>query len=164
MPLLELPHTPGCLVCGPDNPHGLHLSLHVNPDTGIVHTTFTPNQQHIGFQSIPHGGILATILDEAMVWAATWQAKRFCLCAQLTVRFRHPAQLGTPLKIEARLTSFRPRLLQTESTITNDTNQLIATATGKYIPMPPNRHAAFVATLIPNPATARAHQHLAASL
>ena len=35
-PTLELPHTPGCLVCGRDNPHGLHLSLHVDPVSAIL--------------------------------------------------------------------------------------------------------------------------------
>ena len=27
---MELPHTAACLVCGRDNPHGLHLHLHVD--------------------------------------------------------------------------------------------------------------------------------------
>src|SRR5215471_5557878 len=81
----ELPHTPGCLVCGRANPHGLHLSLFVDRNS-VVHTNYTPRPEHIGFSSIVHGGALATVLDEAMVWAATWSYKRFCYCAELTVR------------------------------------------------------------------------------
>src|SRR5437899_391243 len=50
MPLLELPHTPNCLVCGRANPHGLHLSLHVDPASNLVTTTFTPTPDHIGFE------------------------------------------------------------------------------------------------------------------
>ena len=44
MPLLQLPHTAGCLVCGRDNPHGLRLDLHVEPATGAVRVEFTPRQ------------------------------------------------------------------------------------------------------------------------
>ena len=90
MPTLELPHTPGCLVCGRENPHGLHLSFFVDPQTGIVETKFTSRAADIGFPQVIHGGIIATVLDEAMVWAATWAGKRFCLCGELTTRFRQP--------------------------------------------------------------------------
>ena len=86
MPLLQLPHTAGCLVCGRDNPHGLRLDLHVDPETGIVRIEFAPRREHIGFEGVVHGGVLATVLDEAMVWAATWAARRFCVCAELTTR------------------------------------------------------------------------------
>src|SRR5262245_461657 len=99
MAILELPHTAGCLVCGRENPHGLHLHLHVDERTGQVETLFTPSQVHIGFEGIVHGGVLATILDEAMVWASTWQGRRFCVCGELTVRFKRSAEIGRPLKV-----------------------------------------------------------------
>ena len=73
---LELPHTSGCLVCGRDNPHGLHLSSFVDPETGVVTTTFTPAPHHIGFESVIHGGVLATVVDELMVWAAIWASQK----------------------------------------------------------------------------------------
>src|SRR5258706_4109644 len=101
MATLELPHTPNCLVCGRTNPHGLHLDLHVDPDSGIVTTQLTPTPDHIGFEGIVHGGLLATVLDEAMVWVATWQGKRFCVCGELTVRFKESAQVSGPLIVTA---------------------------------------------------------------
>ena len=58
---MELPHTAGCLVCGRQNPIGLHLHLHVEESTGAVETHFTPAAEHIGFEGIIHGGILATV-------------------------------------------------------------------------------------------------------
>ena len=72
MSSLELPHTAGCVACGPFNPHGLRLSLFVDPQSGIVRTEFTPETAHIGFEAVLHGGVLSTVFDEAMVWAATW--------------------------------------------------------------------------------------------
>src|SRR3954468_15305649 len=107
---MELPHTPGCLACGRENPHGLHLHLHVDP-AGVVTTRFVPSEHHIGFQGVAHGGVLATVLDEAMVWAASWAGRRFCLCGEMTVRFRQPALVGMPLVIEARVEVNRSRIV-----------------------------------------------------
>ena len=99
--LLELPHTHGCLVCGPSNALGLKLSLQIDPATGIVHVDFSPRREHICFEGIAHGGMLATVFDEAMVWAATWNLRRFCVCGEFSVRFRRPATVGETLHMEA---------------------------------------------------------------
>jgi acyl-coenzyme A thioesterase PaaI-like protein len=158
MSTLELPHTPNCLVCGPANPHGLKLSLHINPQTGIVSVTYTPQPDHIGFEGIVHGGILATVLDEAMVWAATWSIKNFCVCGDLSTRFRLGAAVGQPLTITAQVESSRKRLIETTAQI-HSPEGLVATATGKYIPVSPERNEQFMQTLIDQPQT-----HAAAAL
>lgn len=160
MPNLELPHTPNCLVCGHANPHGLHLHLHVDELTGQVTTTFTPAPHHIGFESIAHGGILATVFDEAMVWAATWACRCFCVCAELTVRFKHKAAVGQSLNVFAETTTARSRMIQTHARIENPSGLVIATATGKYMSVPRPQHDAIVATLIDAPATAAAAARL----
>src|SRR5438874_2955221 len=126
MPLAQLPHSRGCVVCGHDNPHGLHLSFEVNPHTGEVGATFVPGPEHIGFIDIVHGGVLATILDEAMVWCATWAGKRFCVCAEMTVRFRRSARVGEHLRVAARVVSHRSRLLETEADIADGSGAIIA--------------------------------------
>ncbi|CAA9437365.1 MAG: hypothetical protein AVDCRST_MAG64-3898 [uncultured Phycisphaerae bacterium] len=160
MALLQLPHTAGCLVCGRDNPHGLRLDLHVDPDTGAVHLEFTPRPEHIGFQGVVHGGVLATVVDEAMVWAATWAGRRFCVCAELTTRFQREATVGAPLRVEARVESSRPRLLTTSATVVGAAGQVVASGTAKYMPVPPNRNRAFLQTLVPDPATRRSAAYL----
>jgi acyl-coenzyme A thioesterase PaaI-like protein len=153
MSLAELPHTRGCLVCGRDNPHGLHLHLHVDPDTGVVTCTFTPHAEHIGFEGIVHGGILATVLDEAMVWAATWSGKRFCVCGELNVRFRALAKIGDPVIVEAKIASSRPRLILAEGLIRDASGNVLVTSTAKYVPLSPEKNREFVATLVNETAT-----------
>ncbi|HWB53608.1 MAG TPA: PaaI family thioesterase [Tepidisphaeraceae bacterium] len=148
MPLLELPHTANCLVCGRSNPHGLHLSLHVDASDGSIHTRFTPTDQHIGFESIAHGGVLATVLDEAMVWAATWKYRRFCLCAEMNVRFLRPAIVGEEMTVVASVASFRPRLATTTAQILDSKGQLLAEGSGKYMPMPETNHRAVVTSFV----------------
>ena len=151
--LLQLPHTARCLVCGRDNPHGLRLDLHVDRETGVVRVEFTPRPEHIGFEGVVHGGVLATVLDEAMVWAATWAGRRFCVCAELTTRFRREARVGAGLVVHARVETNRPRLLTTSATVTDQAGELVASGTAKYVPVPADRNRAFVRTLVPDPAT-----------
>lgn len=160
MPLLPLPHTAGCLVCGRANPHGLHLDLSVDDQTGEVSVPFTPAAHHIGFVGVTHGGVLATVLDEAMVWAATWAGRRFCLCGELTVRYRKPAAVGVPLLMTARVTQSRGRLVTTAGEVRDAGGLLLAGAAGKYVPLPDAEHAAFAATIVPDPTTAAAAMRL----
>ena len=153
---MELPHTAGCIVCGRENPHGLRLSLHVQDVEGTIATQFRPGSQHIGFEGIVHGGILATVLDEAMVWAATWTGKRFCVAGELNTRFRAGAAPGKLLHVRARVESVRSRLIETVGTITDEDGRTVATGDGKYIPLSDERHRAFVETFVSEPSTAEA--------
>lgn len=162
---MELPHTAGCLVCGRQNPHGLRLSLHVEEAAGAVRTEFTPRPEHIGFEGIVHGGVLATVLDEAMVWAATWSGRRFCVAGEMTVRFRKSAAVGQLLRVETRVEGAGkrpgiPKLIHTAGVIVDDAGATVAEATGKYMTVPPERHRAVVATLVDEPATAAAAARL----
>jgi acyl-coenzyme A thioesterase PaaI-like protein len=153
---LELPHTPGCLVCDPHNPFGLHLQLFVNPETGLVSVDFSPKPEHIGFEGIVHGGMISTVIDEAMVWAATWNIKRFCVCGELTVRFRRPAQVGELLHLDARVEFARPRLVQTMATLRTPDKQVVAAGEGKYVPMAPELSENVMRTFLEAESTAAA--------
>ena len=157
MPTLELPHTHGCLVCGRTNPHGLHLALHVDAETSTVTTTLTATPHHIGFEDIIHGGLLATVLDETMVWSAIWTAKRICVAAELTIRYRTSARPGDALSVTATPETTRSKLITTTGLITRPSdNATIATATGMFIPLDPARHGAFLTTFVDDPATRKA--------
>ena len=154
MATAELPHTRGCLVCGRDNPYGLQLHLTVDEPTGLVSCQFTPADRHIGFEGIIHGGLLATVLDEAMVWAATWAGKRFCVCGELNVRFRKSVTVGAPLRVEAVVSSVRSRLIETEGKIFNADGAVLVESGGKYVPVSHDRNRDVVATLVHEAATA----------
>jgi uncharacterized protein (TIGR00369 family) len=157
---LALPHTHGCLACGHDNPHGIHLHLNVDELTGLVTADFTPARHHMGFQGIAHGGLLSTVLDEAMVWAATWHGKRFCVCGELNVRFRHSVPVGQPVRAEARITSVRSRLIETEGFIRDAAGKVLVESTGKYVPVSTERNRDVVATFVSEPTTEAARQRL----
>ncbi len=130
----ELPHTHSCFVCGESNPHGLRQRFET--DGRLVQARFTPRPEHAGFQGVVHGGILATLLDEIMVWACAVQAKKFGFCAEMTVRFQHPARPGEELLAEAELAeNRRGRVFEAKAELRNAAGQVVASATGKYMPI-----------------------------
>ncbi len=156
MPTHELPHTPGCLVCGRQNPVGLKLSLYVDTDSAEIRTRFTSGTQHIGFEGILHGGVLATVLDEAMVWAAIWTSKKACVAGELNVRFRKSAVVGEELFCVAKVIVSRSRLIETTGELTTADGQPIASGTGKYVPLAGDPTSSFFKTLVEEPSTLRA--------
>jgi len=161
MPLLELPHTAGCLVCGRANRIGMHLDLHVDDQTGIVQAKFAPAHDHIGFQGVIHGGVLATVVDEAMVWAATWNGRRFCLCAELTMRYLQIVRVDQKVTVVAKVETSRSRLKTVSALIRDDdSGNVLATGSGKYVPVSPDEHARVIQTLVPEAGTQSAAEYL----
>ena len=129
-----LPHTHSCFVCGESNPVGLRLRFET--DGRIVQTRFIPRPEHIGFKKTVHGGLIATLLDEIMVWACAVQTKRFAFCAELNVRYLNPVAPGKEVTAAAELASNRKnRIFEAKANLRDQTGLVLATATGKYIPV-----------------------------
>ena len=130
-----LPHTYSCFVCGEANPIGFQLRFQT--DGRLVQARFVPRPDHVGFRHTIHGGIIATLLDEAMVWACAVQTRRFAFCAELNVRFAHPARPNTELLVTAELAANRrDRIFEAKGELRDANHLLLASATGKYLPIP----------------------------
>ena len=130
----ELPHTRACFVCGEFNPSGLKLRFQT--DGHVVQARFVPQTEHVGFQETVHGGIIATLLDEVMVWACAVQTRRFAFCAELNVRFTHPVHPQQHVFASGQLVSNRRgKLFEARAELKDDNGVLLASATGKYLPV-----------------------------
>ena len=132
--MLKLPHTRSCFVCGLNNPLGLKLDFET--DGRIVRAHFAPRPEHVGFRETVHGGLIATVLDEAMVWVIGVRTKRFSYCAELSVRFIHPARPNEELTVIAELAANRRnKLFEAKAELQNSRGEARATATGRYLPI-----------------------------
>jgi uncharacterized protein (TIGR00369 family) len=104
------PNSAWCFVCGLENPFGLKLVFYeTGPDE--VSATYTPPEQFQGFPGVLHGGIVASMLDEAggrVVMIG--DHNRFMMTAKLEIRYRQPTPLGQPLTVVGRLLKTRGRL------------------------------------------------------
>jgi len=81
-----------------------------------------------------HGGLLALVLDEALSRAALEKHGLHWVTAELTTRLHAPAAIGEPLRVTARITSVRPRLIVCTGEVRTETSsQLIASGTAKLM-------------------------------
>lgn len=130
-----------CFGCGDRNPIGLHLRF-TAMEEGVA-ATFVPLPEHQGFAGVVHGGIISTLLDEAMAWA-TATAGFWAVTGDLRVRFRHELHVGEPVRIAARLTGSRDKLLTTTAEIVLDEDgEIVATATATFVRVSAEQEAAW---------------------
>lgn len=87
-----------------------------------------------GWQGYTHGGIISTMLDEVMVWAAAGREIE-TVTAEMTVRFRNPLPTNHTVQVEARVTDERKLLVLAEARAF-DEKTVYAEATGKLFRVP----------------------------
>lgn len=129
--------SPGCFACGPDHPAGLRLAF------TLAHTARAARAQTVlaatfaGADGIAHGGIVATLLDEAMVHASRTVVP-LAATAKLTVRYRQPVPVGVPLELDAAVVSCRHRAVRCTARIRH-AGELLAEAEATLLVPPVHR-------------------------
>lgn len=130
----ELPHTHSCFVCGESNVSGLRLRFET--DGRIIRARFVPRPEHVGFRHTVHGGLIATLLDEIMVWACAVSTRRFAFCAELNVRFQKPLRPGEETIATAEMSANRrDKIFEATAELRNAAGTVFASASGKYLPI-----------------------------
>jgi acyl-coenzyme A thioesterase PaaI-like protein len=120
-----------CFACGRNNPIGLKLQFTYGE--GSAEATFTPERVYQGYPGIMHGGLVATLLDEAMAHAAN-SALGPAVTGELRVRMRgNGVPIGRPLHLQGRVTFHRGRLVKTEAELRGEEGELLASAEGKFM-------------------------------
>lgn len=120
-----------CFACSPNNPIGLKLVFEHEGD--ICRASFVAGPEHQGWNGVMHGGLLTTILDEAM---AQWLCSRdlSVMTAEMTTRFVNPVPIGSKLTIESRLVANKRRLFLMEANALLPDGAVAAKATAKFVP------------------------------
>lgn len=127
---LPLEIDPYCFVCGPENPQGLHA--HFRCGEGRATGRYHPRPEHQGYVGVAHGGIVAALLDETMVYAAITLG-RWVTTAEMTVRYVRPTPTDQPLVLYGEVTRQARRLVLAVSEIRAEDGTVLATASGKLL-------------------------------
>jgi acyl-coenzyme A thioesterase PaaI-like protein len=117
-----------CFGCGVNNPIGLKLKFQRDGDA--IHTEFTPHKYHQGWPGVLHGGILGTLLDEAMSNVA-YATGNTCLTASIDIRIKQLIKVEVPLVITARVTRSGKRLIETVAQVCLQDGTVVAESTAK---------------------------------
>ncbi|MFW6016564.1 MAG: PaaI family thioesterase [bacterium] len=120
-----------CFACGKDNPISLGLNFE-SQENNKVKAVFTPLEEHQGYEGIVHGGIVSTLLDEAMVTAIVAQGRE-AVTAELNIRFKEAIKIGEELHIIGTITMEKSKMVCTIGEIRNKEGKLKAKAEAKFI-------------------------------
>lgn len=125
-----------CFACGELNEQGLRLAIHTDPQGSWTETTLEPRFQ--GWEAVAHGGIVCTLLDEVMAWSVigrgTWG-----VTARLNVAFRRPIPVSRPIRSEGWVVDESRRAHRTGGHVLDaETGEVLATAEGTFIAVPPD--------------------------
>lgn len=96
-----------CFGCGPANPGGLQMEFYSGRDT-IVSWLTVP--EHLsGWNSLVHGGVVSTILDEVMGRAVIFMLKSLPMTKSMKIDYLKPIYVGTKLKAVGRVVEKKDR-------------------------------------------------------
>jgi acyl-coenzyme A thioesterase PaaI-like protein len=120
-----------CFVCGPTNPIGLRLQFHLEDD--ICRSEFTPARDHCGYDSVTHGGIVFSVLDDVMAnWLFLKGLRAYT--AKCDIRYRDMLPIGTTVRLEGECIRQRGRLTVMRGTMTRkDNHQVVAECEASFM-------------------------------
>ena len=122
-----------CFVCGRDNALGLRLTF-TYPQPGRAETLCTIPAHFSGWERLTHGGLLSTLLDEAMAHACISREGN-AVTAELTVRFVKPVEVGETVKVSGEVVLVKGRVLKTQGEVQTAGGQTVARGEARFLMM-----------------------------
>jgi acyl-coenzyme A thioesterase PaaI-like protein len=94
LPVIDL----RCFGCGSDNPYGLRMRF--ESDGARLYSRLVVPEHLRGWSNLVHGGVISTILDEVMSWAAICISERLILTKKMEVEFLLPVLVNEEIFAE----------------------------------------------------------------
>ncbi len=116
-----------CYACGDLNPIGLRLEFRMEGDWSVA--DFVAQQAHQGYPGYVHGGVVSSLLDEAMGWA-TYGRGVWALTGKLETRFRDIVPTQELLTVRGTIVKDRGRTLEVIAELRDANGKLLADSKG----------------------------------
>ena len=134
-PNIKVPHNE-CFGCGKDNPDGMRLEFYFDETKHQAICEVTLAQRYQGPPGHAHGGIVATILDEAM-GKVNKLRHVIALTKKMDVEYLKPVPLNKPLTIVGFEKSVDGRKHLNGAEIRNADGEVLAKSEGLFIAIDP---------------------------
>jgi acyl-CoA thioesterase FadM len=118
-----------CFACS--NPAGLQLKFWHAPEG--VETKCEVSAAYCGFDVVVHGGIIATILDEAPCWAIFAKLGRLGVTQKMTSQYHRPVQTETEFSVNARVSSHDARHALVRAEISDAEGTVLAESESSWV-------------------------------
>jgi uncharacterized protein (TIGR00369 family) len=127
-----------CFVCGKNNSDGMHLRFTYDEERDCFVCRFRLGKRYTGPPGHCHGGIIATILDEAM-GKVNKLRQVVAVTAEITVNYLKPVQLNQSLRVESREVKVKGRRHINAAEILNQKGEVLARGRGLFIAIDPHK-------------------------
>ncbi len=127
-----------CFACGKNNPEGMRLNFTYDEERHCFVCRFRLGKRYTGPPGHAHGGIIATLLDEAM-GKVNKLRQVVALTSEITVNYLKPVPLNKPLRVESREVRVRGRRHINMAEILNLKGDVLARSRGTFIAIDPHR-------------------------
>ncbi len=121
-----------CFGCGKDNPAGMHLKFVYDEKERCFRCRVKLTQRYQGPPGHAHGGIIATILDEAMSKVNKLRSVT-ALTREIKVEYLKPVPLSKPLIIEGKEELVRGRRHLNRAEIRDGEGRVLARGQGWFV-------------------------------
>ena len=127
-----------CFACGKNNPDGMRLRFTYDEKRGCFVCRFRLGKRYTGPPGHSHGGIIATILDEAM-GKVNRLRDVVAVTSEITVNYLKPVPLNKHLRVESREVKVKGRKHINMAEILNEKGEVLARSRGLFIAIDPHR-------------------------
>lgn len=121
-----------CFGCGGANDSGMKLTFVQDNEKRRIVGHFTLGPRYQGGGGMGHGGIIATLLDEAMGKACRFREVR-AVTAELSVQYLKPVKVDEEIVVEGFETDQKGRNLFLAGEIRNAAGDVLARGTGRFV-------------------------------
>ena len=129
---LEPKETNKCFGCGGANDGGMKLTFEQDNANRKIVGRFVLGERYQGGGGMAHGGIIATLLDEAMGKVCRFRDAR-AVTAELTVEYLKPIHVQKEIVVEAFEQEQKGRSLFQVAEIRNADGEVLARGRGRFV-------------------------------
>jgi uncharacterized protein (TIGR00369 family) len=108
------------------------LIFEIDKEKQTLRTTFVASPTFQGWDGIVHGGIISTLLDEAMaklIYELGYQA----VTASLEIKFKKPAPILEPLNVHGEIIEVSKRLIRAKAYVAKTDGTILATGISTFL-------------------------------
>ncbi len=124
-----------CFVCDPANPQGLRIPFFVDDEARRITAQFTLGQDYSGAPRFVHGGLVLTVLDEAMAWASIALAGRFAVVQSTATTFDRPVRIDEPYRVQASISDRSDTAVTARAHVADAEGRICAAARARLVVM-----------------------------
>ena len=121
-----------CFGCGGDNAGGMKLTFEQDNVNRKIVGRFVLGDRYQGGGGFAHGGIIATLLDEAMGKVCRFREVR-AVTAELAVEYLKPVNVQSEIVVEGRETEQKGRNIFVTGEIRNGVGEVLARGKGRFV-------------------------------